>query len=58
MNNRKLLAGVGRFAGVAALVELGIIIAVLLVCWLAGWNTIDQYGQALVWAGFLAKGVF
>jgi hypothetical protein len=35
----------------------GIMIAVLLLFWLAGWNTINQYGQeALVWAGFLAIG--
>ena len=54
MNDQKLLASVVRFAGIVALVELGIMIAVLLVYWLAGWYTINQYGQALVWAGVLA----
>lgn len=57
MNDRKLLAVVLRFAGIAALVQLGIMIAVLLVCWFAGWNTINQYGQALVWTGVLAIGL-
>ena len=57
-NDRKLLAVVLRFAGSAALVQLGMLIAVLLVGWLAGWwSTLDQYGQALVWAGFLAIGL-
>jgi hypothetical protein len=57
-NDRKLLAVVLRFAGIAALVQLGLLIAVLLVGWLTGWwNTLGQYGQALVWAGVLAIGL-
>ena len=57
MDDRKLLAVVVRFAGIAALVQLAILIAVLLVGWFAGWNTINQYSQALVWAGVLAIGL-
>ena len=36
-NDRKLLAVVVRFATLAALVQVGIMIAVLLVGWLTGW---------------------
>ena len=57
MDDRKLLAVVVRFAGIAALVQLAILIAVLMVGWFAGWNTINQYSQALVWAGVLAIGL-
>ena len=56
--HRNLWAVVARFAGIAVLVQLGILIGVLLVGRLTGWwNTFDQYGQALVWAGVLAIGL-
>ena len=48
--NQKLWAIVLSFAGMAALVQLGILVAVLLVGWLTDWwSTLDQYGQAVVW---------
>ena len=57
-NDQNLWGFVLRFAGMAVLVQVGILIAVLLVGWLTGWwNTLDQYGQALVWAGVLAIGL-
>ena len=57
-NHRRLLAVVVRFAGIVALIELGILIAVLVVGWLTGWwSTLDQYSQAVVWTGFLAIGL-
>ena len=56
--NQKPRAIVLRFVSIAALVQLSILIAVLLMGWLTGWwNTFDQYGQALVWAGVLAIGL-
>ena len=35
----------------AVLVDLVILVAVGLVCWLADWRTLLQFGQGLVWAG-------
>ncbi len=57
-NDQKLWAIALRFAGIVTLIQLGILMAVLLVGWLTGWwSTLDQYGQALVWAGILAVGL-
>jgi hypothetical protein len=48
-----------RFLGTVAFVDVGILVAVILVCWLLGWRTASQYGNATFFAGIavIALGV-
>lgn len=54
MEKRGYLATVLRFLRNAVLIDLGIFVAVGLVCWFGGWRTAGHYGNGLVWAGVAA----
>ena len=43
----------GNFVKQLALIELGILGLVGLICWLAGWRTLADYANGLVAAGFV-----
>jgi FtsH-binding integral membrane protein len=40
-----------RFLGAVALMDVGIFVVVILICWLLGWRTASQYGNATFFAG-------
>lgn len=46
-----------RFLRVIALIDLGIVVVVGLLCWSADWRTAEQFGQILAWAGAIAIGL-
>jgi len=43
-----------RFLRTVALIDLGILIAVSLICWFGGWRTAHYYGNGLMLAGVIA----
>lgn len=45
------LQGMLPFFGNVLLIDLAILIAVIAVCWVLGWRTTSQYGNALFIAG-------
>ena len=51
---RRWLKAILRFSRTVVLVNLGIFVAVGLICWLVGWRTLYQYGTGLMLAGTAA----
>lgn len=51
---RRFLVRAGRFLAQALLIDVGTAALTGVACWLLGWRSWDQYGIALVGAGFLA----
>ena len=47
------LVALGNFVKQLALIEIGILGLVGLICWLAGWRTFEQYANSVVGAGFV-----
>ena len=47
------LAALGNFVKQLAVIEIGILGLVGLICWLAGWRTFEQYADNVVGAGFV-----
>ena len=47
------LVALGNFVKQLALIEIGILGLVGLICWLAGWRTFEQYANIVVGAGFV-----
>lgn len=43
-----------RFLRGVALIDLGILGIVGLICWFGGWRTAYDYGNGLIWAGIAA----
>lgn len=43
-----------RFLRTVVLVDVGVFVAIGLVCWLFGWRTAYQYGRGLLWVGTAA----
>ena len=57
MGREGKLLSILRFLRTVVLVDLGIFVAVGLVCWFGGWRTVYQYGNGLRLAGTLAIGL-
>lgn len=51
---RRWFQAIWRFSRTIALINLGIFVAVGLICWLVGWRTLHQYGTGLMLAGAAA----
>lgn len=50
------LRDVGRFLGLAALLEIGVVLIVWLICWIGRWQTLAAYSNGLMIAGLLLLG--
>ena len=46
----------GRFLGLTALLEVGVVLIVGLICWIGKWWTLNAYSNGLVIAGLLLVG--
>jgi len=47
------LVALGNFVKQLALIEIGILGLVGLICWVAGWQTFEQYANNVIGAGFV-----
>ena len=47
------LVALGNFVKQLALIEIGILGLVGLICWLAGWRSFEQYANNVIGAGFV-----
>jgi len=50
------LRNLGRFLGLTALLEVGVVLIVGLICWIGKWWTLAAYSNGLVIAGLLLLG--
>ena len=57
MKRRRVLPAILRFIGRVLLLDLGVLVAVALVCWLAGRHTLHDYADTLILAGVGTVGI-
>jgi len=52
-----ILYTIARLAGIILLVEAIILGIMGLIYWLAGWTTVEQYADGLMWVGLISIGI-
>jgi Na+/melibiose symporter-like transporter len=54
MKNKELLLSIGRFLAKILGIEIVIFLFAGIVCWLAGWHTVSEFGIGLIYVGVVA----